>query len=145
MLLPLSWDALKFQKVVNLKMDYNMIKIIASYVLQKKKSVELTGFSLSLCLSVCLLVYLFFYLSPLSWKWPDSSLNPGFPPLFLPPTMVENRKKNRQNSHPIFHFPTSEGVSEVSERVDEWAQRRARAKRAVRSKRTSERCERTSD
>ena len=31
--------------------------------------------------------------------------------------MVENGKKHRQNSHPIIHFPTSEGVSEVSERV----------------------------
>ena len=28
--------------------------------------------------------------------------------------MVENRKKHRQNSHLITHFPTSEGVSEVS-------------------------------
>ena len=28
-------------------------------------------------------------------------------------------KKNRQNSHPIIHFPTSEGVSEVSERANE--------------------------
>ena len=43
------------------------------------------------------------------------------------------------------HFPTSEGVSEVSERANEWAQQRARAKRAVRSKRTSERCEGTSE
>ena len=34
-------------------------------------------------------------------------------------TMVENRKKHRQNSHPIIHFPTSEGVSEVSERANE--------------------------
>ena len=31
-------------------------------------------------------------------------------------TMVENGKKNRQNSHLIIHCPTSEGVSEVSER-----------------------------
>ena len=59
-------------------------------------------------------------------------------------TMVENGKKHRQNSHLIIHFPTSEGVSEVSERANEWAQWRARAKRAVRSKRTSERCEQTS-
>ena len=29
-------------------------------------------------------------------------------------TMVENRKKHRQNSHLIILFPTSEGVSEVS-------------------------------
>ena len=40
------------------------------------------------------------------------------------------------------HFPTSEGVSEVSERANEWAKRRARAKQAVRSKQMSERCER---
>ena len=42
------------------------------------------------------------------------------------------------------HFPTSEGVSEVSERANVWAQQRARVKRAVRSKWTSERRERTS-
>ena len=35
--------------------------------------------------------------------------------------------------------------SEQIERANEWAQRRARAKRAVRSKQTSERCERTSE
>ena len=34
-------------------------------------------------------------------------------------TMVENGKKHRQNSHLIIRFPTSEGVSEVSERVNE--------------------------
>ena len=28
-------------------------------------------------------------------------------------------KKNRQNTHLIIHFPTSEGVSEVSERASE--------------------------
>ena len=28
-------------------------------------------------------------------------------------------KKHRLNSHPIIHFPTSEGVSEVSERANE--------------------------
>ena len=44
----------------------------------------------------------------------------------------------------IIHFPTSEGLSEVSERANEWAQRRARAKQAVRSKGTSEWCEWTS-
>ena len=38
----------------------------------------------------------------------------------------------------IFHCPMSSGASE-------WAQRSARAKRAVRSKRTSERCQRTSE
>ena len=30
-------------------------------------------------------------------------------------TMVENRKKHRQNSHLIIYFPMSEGVSGVSE------------------------------
>ena len=34
-------------------------------------------------------------------------------------TMVENRKKHRQNSHPIIHCPTSEAVSEVRERANE--------------------------
>ena len=34
-------------------------------------------------------------------------------------TMVENREKHRQNSHLIIPFPTSEGVSEVSERANE--------------------------
>ena len=29
------------------------------------------------------------------------------------------KKKHRQNSHPIIHCPTSEGVSEVSERANE--------------------------
>ena len=57
-------------------------------------------------------------------------------------TMVENRKKHRQNCHPIIHCPTSEGVSEVSERANKWALQRARAKQAVWSERTSERCER---
>ena len=31
--------------------------------------------------------------------------------------MGQKRKKHRINSHLIIHFPTSEGVSEVSERV----------------------------
>ena len=42
---------------------------------------------------------------------------PGLGDSFSLCTMVENRKKHRENSHPIIHFPTSEGVSEVSERV----------------------------
>ena len=33
-------------------------------------------------------------------------------------TMVENGKKHRFNRHPIIHSPTSEGVSEVSERAN---------------------------
>ena len=51
-------------------------------------------------------------------------------------------KKFRQNSNLINYCPTSEGVSEVSERANELAQRWAQVKRAVRSKRTSEWCER---
>ena len=54
-------------------------------------------------------------------------------------TMGQNREKHLINSHLINYCPTSEGVSGVSERAHEWAQRRALAKRAVRSKRTSER------
>ena len=34
-------------------------------------------------------------------------------------TMVQKRKLHRKNSNPIIHFPTSEGVSEVSERTSE--------------------------
>ena len=37
---------------------------------------------------------------------------------FHPFTLVENWKKYRQNSHLINHCPTSEGVSEVSERAN---------------------------
>ena len=37
---------------------------------------------------------------------------------FPPFTMVENRKKHRQNSHPIIHCPMSEGVSKVSEQAN---------------------------
>ena len=32
-------------------------------------------------------------------------------------TMGQNRKKHRINSHLIIHFPTSSGVSEVSEQA----------------------------
>ena len=60
--------------------------------------------------------------------------------------MVENRKKHRQNRHPIIDCPTSEGVSKVSERASERSRARegreqckaSSAKRAVRSKGTSE-------
>ena len=34
-------------------------------------------------------------------------------------TMVENGKKDRQNIYLIIYFPTSEGVSKVSERASE--------------------------
>ena len=34
-------------------------------------------------------------------------------------TMGQKRKKHRMNSHPIIHFPTSEGVSEMSEQANE--------------------------
>ena len=42
---------------------------------------------------------------------------------YPPFTMVENGKEHRQNSKLINHFPTSEGVSEVSEQANEWAVR----------------------
>ena len=45
-------------------------------------------------------------------------------------TMGESRSKHRLNSHPTIHCPTSEGVSEMSERANEWARQSARAKRA---------------
>ena len=54
-------------------------------------------------------------------------------------TMVPNRKKkHRKSSCLMIHILTSSGVSE---RASEWAQRSAQAKRAVRSKWTSERHE----
>ena len=34
-------------------------------------------------------------------------------------TVGQIREKHRTNSHPIIHFPTSEGVSEVGERANE--------------------------
>ena len=48
--------------------------------------------------------------------------------------MGQNRKKHRINSHLIIHFPTSEGVSEFSERANEWVQQSMRAKQAGPSK-----------
>ena len=81
-----------------------------------------------------------FFLKVIHW-WPTRN-----PLLFYHRTMGQNRKKkHRLNSHPIIHFPTRKGVSKVSERAKEWAQRRARAKRTVRSKWMSKRCERTSE
>ena len=50
--------------------------------------------------------------------------------------MSQNRKKHKQNSYQMIHCPTSEGVIEVSERPNEWAQRSAQAKEAGQSKRT---------
>ena len=55
------------------------------------------------------------------------------------------KKTNRIYSYPIIHFPTSEGVSEVSKRADARGGQSAQAKRAARSKRMSERCEPTSE
>jgi len=63
----------------------------------------------------------------------------------LPRTVVSNCMKSTHSFHrqkPLSHELRSEWVSE---RVNEWAQRSARAKQAVRSKRMSERCERTSE
>ena len=47
-------------------------------------------------------------------------------------------QKHSKNSHLINHCPTSEGVSEVSERAGKWVQRSAQAKRVVQSKLMSE-------
>ena len=33
-------------------------------------------------------------------------------------TMVENGKQHRQNTHKVIHFPTSQGVSDVSEQAN---------------------------
>ena len=87
----------------------------------------------------------------------------GFEPLFLPLvrsclkyfsykillclylrfcTMVQNRKKHSKNSYLIIHLPTS---LRVSERTNEWVQRSGQEKRAVRTKKTSEQCKRTSE
>ena len=52
-------------------------------------------------------------------------------------TMVENRTKLRQNSHPIIHCPTSEGVSEVSERTSECSGGRERSEQSEASERVS--------
>ena len=46
-----------------------------------------------------------------------SPLSSCLPSFLSSCTMVENRKKHRQNSHLINHYPTSEGMSEVSERA----------------------------
>ena len=40
-------------------------------------------------------------------------------PVYMPAALWSKIEKNRQNSHPIIHCPTSEGVSEVSERANE--------------------------
>ena len=59
--------------------------------------------------------------------------------------MGQINEKHRINSRPIIHCPASEGVSEVSERANEWAQRSTRAKRARWSKRARGQCDRTSE
>ena len=69
--------------------------------------------------------------SLLSFKYKFRLSSSKSQPLLCPfhrSAMVENGKKIQINSHPIIYCPTSSGVSEVS----------ARAKRAVRSKRTSD-------
>ena len=59
-------------------------------------------------------------------------------------TVGQIREKHNINSHLIIHFPTSERVSEASESANKWKQRSVQAKRAGRSKQTSERCDRMS-
>ena len=55
------------------------------------------------------------------------------------------RLEKTENKKPSYYCPTREGVSKVSEQVSEWAQRIARAKGAVWSKRMSEWCEQKSE
>ena len=56
--------------------------------------------------------------------------------------MVENRKKHRQNSHAIIHCPTSEGVSEMSERTSERSRAREQSEQSGASERVSGACKR---
>ena len=55
-------------------------------------------------------------------------------------TIGQNRKKHRINSHRIIQFPTSEGVSEVSEHS-----RGRKQSEQGRASSTSEWCERTNE
>ena len=64
----------------------------------------------------------------------------GYPAVFIWMPPRHSDSGHLENWTKIFHHPTSTGASE---RTNEWAQRSARAKRAVHSKRMSERCERT--
>ena len=59
-------------------------------------------------------------------------------------TMDQNRIKKTEKIA-IIHCPTSSGVSKVSKRASEWAQRSAWAKQVVRTKRICERCKWTSE
>ena len=65
----------------------------------------------------------------------------AFISILLSPKLAETVGNRRVQSSDKDHFPMSPGVSE---RANEGAQRSARAKRAVRSKRMSEPCEQTS-
>ena len=76
---------------------------------------------------------------------PIVSMAPEWQKRNLRHTMGQNRKKHRTNNHLIIHFPISEGVSKVSKRVSEWAQRSTRAKWVVRSKQTNEWCKQMSE
>ena len=118
------------------------VKQISLYIPGKKKKKNSISSSNPICDSASVILHLllcilYLFLFMMILPFPLRS--------FFCLTMVENRKKHRQNSQLIILFPTSEGASEVSEQANEWVQRRARAKRAVRSKETSERCERMSE
>ena len=54
-----------------------------------------------------------------------------------PYTMVENGKKHRINSHLMFHFLTSEGVSKGSERTSECSGGRERSEQSGANERVS--------
>ena len=72
----------------------------------------------------------FLHLCPLAFRLGFFYFHPDFDPWHCGP-----EKRKTQEKQPSNHYcPMGEGVSKVSERANEWAQRRARAKRAVRSK-----------
>ena len=61
------------------------------------------------------------------------------------PLWSKTEKKHRKISHQIIYFPTSLGVSEVSDRANECAQRIAQAKQGGASERGSGASKRTSE
>ena len=66
-----------------------------------------------------------------------------FDTTYLQPTVGQNRKKHRMNSHPIIYCPPSSGVSEVSEVTERASERSGARERSEQggASSTSERCE----
>ena len=78
----------------------------------------------------------------LPYQWFNSCINPW---LWKRVTVGRNCMKSTHSIHRHKSLSHELGSEWVSERANEWAQRSARTERAVRSKRMSERCERTSE